>query len=160
MLREKTANITTNGTLPFDPHGPAPGFMGTLAWTDYLRFTLIIVNASAGSFLNGFILWVLKQAPNLKPLEIIQMNQAAFDLIDAIFGHACDIAARVAVTKDAFLGAVIFHVDLLLLMIGITLEDLMTIFLSILRTKQVNRMTDTRSVKQANRQIGKEKKKI
>ena len=97
ILSDKT-NVT-HGTIALDIYGPGPGFLATLAIADYIRFSLITVSACAASLLNGFMLWVFSKATTeLTAFEKIQMNQAAFDVFDAIFGHGSTIAARVVAT--------------------------------------------------------------
>ena len=137
VRKDKNMNSSANGSLTFDPYGPAPGPLGVITWSDCLWFVLVSFNGCIGSILNGFLLWVLAWAPNQGLLDIIQMNKAATDLIEGILGVALMISARIMVAKNVFVGTLLFHIDHTLVMIGIAIEDMTTIFLSVYRTKQV-----------------------
>ena len=111
-----------------------------LGWIDYLLFVVMVSISLLGQSLNGFLLWVLSKAPNRNPVEWFQMNLAVSDVMDGFLGLITLFAARIMFPKNALAGLKVFLTYDLLVFVNVAIENLTTIFVTILRTRQVSKI--------------------
>ena len=109
-----------------------------LFWQDVLGIPLTLLTASLGGLLNGFLLWVLHHAPGKTPFDTIQINQAVCYLIDAMASPIVYVLCRCLVLLgNVSQGLYFYLLDLVMLLANVTLDNIVTIFLTTLRSVQV-----------------------
>ena len=114
--------------------------MSELSLIDWFGFAIQAILAIANPVLNGFMAWVFYGVRFRTPMDVVQMNQAACDLIDGCLGPAMFVWSRILLLENqTSLTAYQLHaVSVILSLVCVTYEDLTSIFLSLLRTKQVS----------------------
>ena len=125
-------NVTANATVA-SPHyfekAQHP------AWLLYGGSPVMIFVAASGCVLNGFLVWVLSQASDRSAMDVIQMNVALCDCLDGVLGI---IAIVIITTLDKGVGlGTVTAVAGALLLVNVTFEDLSSMLIMVLRTRQV-----------------------
>ena len=126
-------NISSNISEPLNLYGQASLYP---PWLTYGGAAILIPVAAIGSALNGFIIRILSYATDRTAPDVIQMNVAICDALDGVLGMVAMVAASVvtsATTREK-----ITMITALLFLMNITFEDLTTMLLLGLRTRQVS----------------------
>ena len=97
--------------------------------------SLVIPVALLGCVLNLLVIWVLGSARDRSAVDTIQLNVAVCDLAGGILGVGGAIAAKLASRGAQFYAA--FAFGNLGILVNITFEDLSSMLLMGLRTRQV-----------------------
>ena len=118
--------------LPFSVH------MEYFSWLDYAGFLFQFLLALCGSILNGFILWVFGREESRSFGDVLQMNMAICDVIDGIMGSSIITASRVIMVSWPMTGFKTFFVSVCFNMAAVYFEDLATVVVTVLRTRQVS----------------------
>ena len=120
------------------PHSSIPLFDTwlELTWIDLVVYSIQGVLAIGATILNGFILWVLCEVSNPTHLDIIQMNLVFSDVLHGLFGSLFIIASRFFMVFEPTSGIKMFMLSLTFVFVQVEFEDLVTILVIILRTKQ------------------------
>ena len=92
--------------------------------------------AAAGGVLNALLAWVLGWAPDRSSMDVIQMNVALCDAINGVLGIFIVIA--ISVTHTATSLRIVNNVAALLMLIDVIFEDLSSMLIMGLRTRQVS----------------------
>ena len=127
----KTIASNTSTPLNFDEQG---SFYPP--WLLYGGGVTLIPVGVLGCALNAFIIRVLSFAPDRSALDVIQMNIAICDALDGLLAVGAMVAASVIGSWQA--RERITRITALLFLFNITFEDLTTILLLVLRTRQVS----------------------
>ena len=130
--------MASNSCGHTDANSTSASFLDQLwfpQWLAVLGTCLVIPVAFMGCVLNGLVIWVLGCAPTRSAVDVIQLNVAICDLASGIMGIGGAIAAKMASRGFEFYTA--FSLDNLGLLINITFEDLTSMLIMGLRTRQV-----------------------
>ena len=106
-------------------------------WVDYVGFVALGLISVLGSLLNGFVVWVLAQDPQRSFIDGMYMNQAVGDLLDGSLGLILLSWARIIMSYDWRKGLWGFFVSTILFMTNVTVEDITTIIVTFVKTRQV-----------------------
>ena len=107
--------------------------MGRLIWLDYVGIAIHACISFFGVLLNGFIFLVLFGDTHRKLLDAFQMQLAFFDCIESLVGPICVIAFRIVILESLTTGLQILLSSFFMALINITMEDLMTNLIAIIR---------------------------
>ena len=106
-------------------------------WVDYVGFVAHGLISVLGGLLNGFVVWVLAQDPQRSFIDGMYMNQAVGDLLDGSLGLILLSWARIIIMYDWRKGLWGFFASTTLFMINVTVEDITTIIVTFVKTRQV-----------------------
>ena len=121
-----------------DTNASSTSFLDQLWFPDWLSVvctSLVIPVALLGCVLNLLVIWVLGSARDRSAVDTIQLNVAVCDLAGGILGVGGAIAAKLASRGADFIAAL--SLNNLGILVNITFEDLSSMLLMGLRTRQV-----------------------
>ena len=121
-----------------DTNASSSSFLDQLWFPDWLAVvgtSLVVPVALLGCVLNLLVIWVLGCAVDRSAVDTIQLNVAVCDLAGGILGLGGTIATRIASRGADFYAA--FSLDSLGILVNITFEDLSSMLIMGLRTRQV-----------------------
>ena len=130
--------IVSNETLFSDNDTEdTSGYTGSQHPTWLLRIgaPLMGLVAATGGVLNTLLAWVLGSAPDQSSMDVIQMNVALCDAVHGVLGIVIVIA--ISVTEEGPTLSIVNKVSALSMLANVTFEDLSSMLIMGLRTRQV-----------------------
>ena len=130
--------MASNSCGHTDANSTSASFLDQLwfpQWLALLGTCLVIPVAFMGCVLNGLVIWVLGCAPTRSAVDVIQLNVAVCDLAGGILGVGSAFAAKLASRGADFIA--VLSLNNLGILVNITFEDLSSMLLMGLRTRQV-----------------------
>ena len=111
-------------------------------WLRNVGTGIFIPTVGAGCCLDGLILWVLGSSKDRVPVDAIQMNLAASDLINGFLGIPVIVAARLINEGGISIEWKVRNLFTLVILFNVTFENLTTMLITGLRAKQVQNLLD------------------
>ena len=108
-----------------------------ILFIDYLGSIFHVILGCISLVLNGFIAFFFWNDRQLSLHDIIQINLCASDLLDGVLGSFLLILARFLMSNDLEVGLKPYYINGLILIISISIENITTILITVVRTTQV-----------------------